>query len=69
MNFDIVKKNYQKLTYKVKDEVIDGDKAIVTVTIDVIDYSKINNEIDFGDNLNNEKVNEDEKEEDKIGRR
>ena len=44
---DIVKKNYQKLTYKVKDEVIDGDKAIVTVTIDVIDYSKINNEIDL----------------------
>ena len=27
--------------------MIDGDKAIVTVTIDVIDYSKINNEIDL----------------------
>jgi len=44
---DIVKKNYQKMSYKVKDEVINGDTAVVTVEITVIDYSKINNETDL----------------------
>lgn len=37
---DIIKSNYQKMTYKVKNEEIDGDNAIVTVEIDVIDYTK-----------------------------
>lgn len=44
---DIVKKNYQKMSYKIKDEVINGDAAVVTVEITVIDYSKINNETDL----------------------
>jgi hypothetical protein len=37
---DIVKNNYQKMTYKIKDEKIDGDKATVTTEIVVIDYTK-----------------------------
>lgn len=38
---DLWKKHYQNLTYEVKDEKIDGDDAIVTVEIEVTDYSKI----------------------------
>lgn len=38
---DIIKTNYQKMSYKVKEEEINGDEATVTVEIEVIDYSKI----------------------------
>ena len=38
---DIMKKHYQGLTYEIKDEVIDGDNATVTVEIEVKDYSKV----------------------------
>lgn len=41
---ELMKKHYQALTYDVKDEVIDGDKATVTVEIEVTDYSKAMNE-------------------------
>lgn len=41
---DIIKTNYQKMMYKIKDEEIDGDNAIVTAEIEVIDYSKIMSE-------------------------
>ena len=41
---DIIKTNYQKMMYKIKDEEIDGDSAIVTAEIEVIDYSKIMSE-------------------------
>lgn len=38
---DIIKMNYQKMNYKIKEEEINGDTAKVTVEIEVIDYSKI----------------------------
>lgn len=38
---EIVKSNYQKLMYKVKDEEINGTSAVVTVEIEVVDYSSI----------------------------
>lgn len=38
---DIVRSNYQKLTYTIKDEIIDGDVAKVEVEIEVVDYTKI----------------------------
>lgn len=41
---DIIKTNYQKMMYKIKDEEIDGNNAIVTAEIEVIDYSKIMSE-------------------------
>lgn len=41
---DIIKTNYQKMSYKIKEEEIDGDNAIVTAEIEVIDYSKIMSE-------------------------
>lgn len=37
---DILKKHYQDLTYEVKDETINGDKATVEVEIEVTDYTK-----------------------------
>ena len=37
---ELMKKHYKDLTYDVKDEVIDGDVATVTVEIEVTDYSK-----------------------------
>lgn len=36
---DIIKSNYQKMTYTVKEEEIDGDVAEVTVEINVVDYN------------------------------
>lgn len=38
---DIMKKQYQNLVYEIKDEVINGDKSIVTVQITVKDYKKV----------------------------
>lgn len=37
---DILKKQYQSLTYEIKDEEIDGDNAEVEVEIEVIDLTK-----------------------------
>ena len=37
---ELMKKHYQELTYEIKDEKIDGNKATVTVEIEVTDYSK-----------------------------
>lgn len=36
----IIKKQYQDLTYMIKDEAIDGKTAVVEVEIEVYDYSK-----------------------------
>lgn len=41
---ELMKKQYSDLSYKIKNETIDGDSAIVEVEIDVYDYnSAINN--------------------------
>lgn len=37
---DILKKHYQDLTYKIKEETVNGDKATVEVEIEVNDYTK-----------------------------
>lgn len=37
---DIMKKHYQGLTYEIKNEVINGDSAVVTTEITVKDHSK-----------------------------
>ena len=41
---DIIKKQYSDLTYEIKDERIDGDKATVTAEIEVYDFYKANKE-------------------------
>lgn len=38
---DIMKNHYKNLVYDIKDERIDGDTAVVTVEIEVYDYSKV----------------------------
>ncbi len=38
---DIMKNHYKDLKYSIKDEVIDGDNAIVTVEITVNDFHKV----------------------------
>lgn len=42
---DLIEKQYKNLTYEIKDEKIDGDTAIITTQIEVLDYKKIVNEI------------------------
>ena len=37
---DLMKKQYQNLSYKIKSESLDGDKATVVVEIQVFDYGK-----------------------------
>ncbi|MDD2203016.1 MAG: hypothetical protein PHT75_01700 [Bacilli bacterium] len=37
---ELMRKQYQNLTYSIKEEVIDGDTAVVTVEIEVFDYAK-----------------------------
>lgn len=41
---DIMKKQYEDMTYEIKDERIDGDNATVTVEIEVYDYYKASKE-------------------------
>jgi len=41
---EIIKSNYQKLTYSIKEATEDGDEAVVTAEIEVIDYTKVLNE-------------------------
>lgn len=43
---ELMKKHYKNLKYEIKDEVIDGDTATVTVEIEVTDYSKSMKEAD-----------------------
>ena len=35
---DAIRKQYRNLSYEVKDEVIDGNSAIVTIEVEVINY-------------------------------
>ena len=43
----VIEKGYQNLTYKIKDEEIDGNLATVEVQIEVLDYKKIVNNSDI----------------------
>lgn len=41
---NVLKRQYQDLTYTIKDERIDGDNATVTVEIEVYDFYKVTND-------------------------
>lgn len=41
---DLMKNQYKNLTYTIKEEIIDGDNATVTVEIEVFDYNKVMND-------------------------
>lgn len=47
----LLENQYKNLSYEVKDEEIDGDKAVVTVEIEVIDYKKAIRDFTFDSNL------------------
>ena len=55
---DLMKNHYKNLTYEIKDEIIDGDMATVTVEIEVTDYSKIMNEAEQYKTENKEQFND-----------
>lgn len=38
---DLIKKQYQNLSYEIKEEKIDGDEATITAEIKVTDYRKV----------------------------
>ncbi len=42
----LMRRQYQNLTYNIKDEVIDGNNAIVTVEIEVYDFNRVEDDID-----------------------
>lgn len=52
---DILKKQYQDMTYTIKDETIDGDNATVVAEIEVYDYYKVTTD---ATNYYNEKQDE-----------
>lgn len=57
---ELMEKQYQNLTYTIKDETIDGNNATVEVEIEVYDYSTAMNEADdYLLNNNSEFVGED----------
>lgn len=56
---DIMKKQYEDLTYEIKDEVINGDTATVTAEIEVYDYYKINQEAQDYYNSNPDEFSDD----------
>lgn len=41
---ELMRKQYQNLSFKVKDETVDGETAVVTIEIEVFDYAKASEE-------------------------
>ena len=70
--YKLLEKQYRNLTYEIKDEKIDDNKAIVIVEIEVIDYKKYINDLTFDSNLytkdsfDNEKLNRLENADEKV---
>lgn len=59
---ELMKKHYQDLKYEIKDEIIDGDTATVTVEIEVTDYSKTLEDAEKYLNENKSEFNNDKNE-------
>lgn len=57
---DVLKKQYQDLTYEIQNEEYDGDNAVVTVKIKVYDLYKAQNDASMYLSENLEKFNDDE---------
>ena len=43
---DAIRKQYRDMSYEVKDEKIDGEPAVVTIEIEVINYGEAINKFD-----------------------
>jgi len=48
----LIEDQYKNLTYEIKDESIDGDTAVVTAQIEVLDYRKAINELNTSEGTN-----------------
>ena len=51
---DLIKDQYQSMSYEVKEEIVDGDTATVTTSIKVKDYKKIINKYNKNEYQTNE---------------
>ena len=60
----LLERQYKNLSYEIKDELIDGDNAMVLVEIEVVDYKKAISDLTFdSDNYTKESYDEE-----KLGR-
>ncbi len=66
----VLERQYQNMSYEIKDEKIDGDTAVVTVSIEVVDYKKDLANLDSSnlstEEYNNQKLDILEKSKDKV---
>jgi len=68
----LLEKQYQNLSYQIKEETIDGDTALVIAEIEVTDYKKAINDLTFDSSIytketyDEEKLNRLEKAKDKV---
>ena len=44
---ELIKKQYQNLTYKIKDETYDDNTAVVSIEIEVFNYAKAKDQTDM----------------------
>mgnify|MGYP007070342432 CR=1 FL=1 len=58
---DLLTKQYKNLSYEVKDEVIDGNNATVTVQIEVIDYKNAIGDLTFDSSIYTKETYDEEK--------
>ena len=57
----LLEKQYQNLSYEIKEEKIDGDNAIVTVEIEVIDYHRAVADLTFDSSVYSKESFDEEK--------
>ena len=68
----VIENQYKNLVYAIKDEIINGDSAVVVVQIEVFDYRKVVNEFSNENNnydilqYNNKKIEKLEKTKEKV---
>jgi len=69
----LIEDQYKNLSYEIKDETIDGDSAVVTAQIEVLDYRKTISELNTSENdtydvfeYNNSKLDKLENTKDKV---
>ena len=58
---EILENQYKNLTYQVKEEVIDGDTATVTVEIEVTDFKRAINDLVFDSSVYTKETYDEEK--------
>lgn len=58
---NILEKQYKNLSYQIKEEKIDGDKATVTAEIEVVDFKKAINDLVFDSTIYTKETYDEEK--------